>query len=158
MFVILKYCKAKQHYLMKTKSKDHLSPQQRSRQMAKVTSKDTKPEKLVRSILHKEGFRFRKNVKSLPGVPDIVLPKYKTVIFVHGCFWHQHDCKRGNRMPSNRREYWEKKLQRNAERDLQHQKDLEKAGWEVIIIWECELKKKSNNVEQVIEYLRSKLL
>ncbi len=81
---------------------DHITPEKRSRNMASISSKDTKPEKYVRSILHRLGFRFRKNVKDLPGKPDIVLPKYKTVIFIHGCFWHQHkDCKRANIPKSN---------------------------------------------------------
>lgn len=142
---------------MKSKNKDRFTPKERSRIMAKVKSTNTKPEKKVRSILHKAGFRFRKNVSKLPGSPDIVLPKYKTVIFVHGCFWHKHDCKRGNRIPSNRREYWEKKLNNNAMRDERHQQILRTLGWDVIVIWECELKKQSPKIQNVIHHLKQKI-
>ena len=89
---------------------DHLTPEQRSWNMAQIKGKDTKPEVLVRSMLHRAGYRFRKNVKNLPGKPDIVLPKYKTVIFVHGCFWHRHKGCKGATIPKTRTEWWEKNL------------------------------------------------
>lgn len=121
-------------------SRDRLSPEARSRNMAKVRSHDTKPEKLVRSLLHRAGFRFRKNAKELPGCPDVVLPRYRTVIFVHGCFWHRHDCPKGRSVPANRRDFWVSKLERNAERDKENQQQLRDAGWRVLVVWECELK------------------
>lgn len=108
--------------------------------MSRIRSKDTKPEKIIRSILHKLGFRFRINRKDLPGKPDIVLPKYKTVIFVHGCFWHQHEgCKIASKPKSNS-EYWKAKFTKNIERDKKTQEDLRVMGYRVIVIWECEVK------------------
>lgn len=108
--------------------------------MSRIHGKDTDPELRVRSWLFSHGFRYRKNDKRLPGKPDIVLPKYKTVIFVHGCFWHQHGCK-DTTMPKSRTDFWEAKLTRNVERDQEHVRALQAAGWNVIVIWECELKK-----------------
>lgn len=129
---------------------DSISPKHRSWNMSRVRAKDTKPEVKVRSILHPKGFRFRKNVKSLPGVPDIVLPKYRTVIFVHGCFWHQHrGCKKSH-IPKSNVEFWTEKLSKNVVRDVKHKKNLEELGWRVIYVWECELKN--------IEVLEAKLI
>ena len=116
---------------------DTISSEQRSRNMSRIRSRDTKPEMLVRSFLHASGFRFRLHVKDLPGKPDIVLPKYKTVIFVHGCFWHQHHCKDGH-LPKSRCEYWGPKLSRNRERDRLHKRRLHALGWRTFTIWECE--------------------
>lgn len=119
---------------------DVFSPEKRSQVMSKIRSKDTKPEKTIRSILHKLGFRFRINRKDLPGKPDIVLPKYKTVIFVHGCFWHQHEgCKIASKPKSNS-EFWKKKFSRNIERDRKNQEELRLMGYRVITIWECGIK------------------
>lgn len=117
---------------------DTISSEQRSRNMSRIRSRDTKPELVVRSMLHRAGFRFRLNVKKLPGKPDIVLPKYKIIIFVHGCFWHQHPgCKR-QLIPSSRKEYWEPKLKKNTERDKLHLLSLKELGWRVGVIWECD--------------------
>ena len=119
---------------------DTVSKEQRSRNMSLIRSTETKPEDFVRSILHRLGFRFRKNLKTLPGKPDIVLPKYKTVIFVHGCFWHQHpECRRST-IPKSNTEYWIPKLNRNVERDVQHKEALEADDWKVFVVWECETK------------------
>ncbi len=108
--------------------------------MRRVRSTDTTPEKAVRSLLHRLGFRFRLHRRDLPGNPDIVLPKYRTVIFVHGCFWHRHiDCNRAS-TPTSRREYWLPKFQRTVDRDRCNQEELRRTGWHVIVIWECELK------------------
>ena len=112
--------------------------------MSHIRSTNTKPEENVRKYLFSKGFRYRKNVKGLPGCPDIVLAKYKTVIFVNGCFWHKHDCPRFV-WPSSNEEYWIPKIKRNVERDKANQAELKAAGWNVIIIWECELKKKIFN-------------
>ena len=109
--------------------------------MSKITGKETKPEILVRRFLFAAGFRFRKNVVNLLGKPDIVLSKYKTIIFVHGCLWHGHTCKRG-KLPESNHEFWKQKIEKNIERDKQIIAQLEKDGWTVIIIWQCEIRNK----------------
>lgn len=121
---------------------DNHTKEQRSYNMSKIRSTNSAPEEKVRKYLFSKGFRYRKNVKSLPGCPDIVLPKYKTVIFVNGCFWHMHDCPRFV-WPSSNKEYWEPKIRRNVERDKNNIELLQKEGWQVLIVWECELKKKT---------------
>lgn len=123
---------------------DNHTKDARSKNMSHIRSTNTKPEENVRKYLFSKGFRYRKNVKGLPGCPDIVLAKYKTVIFVNGCFWHKHDCPRFV-WPSSNEEYWIPKIKRNVERDKANQAELKAAGWNVIIIWECELKKKVFN-------------
>lgn len=117
---------------------DRLTPEQRSRNMSRIRGKDTKPEMLVRRCLHSMGFRFRLHRKDIPGCPDIVLPRHRAVIFVHGCFWHLHGCP-NSRMPATRPEFWEVKLKRNAERDKDAQAGLKNAGWRVFVVWECAL-------------------
>lgn len=118
---------------------DVFPKEKRSEIMSKVRSWNTKPEIKVRKWLHKNGYRFRLHRKDLPGHPDIVLPKYKTAIFVHGCFWHRHlDCKRAS-MPQSNEEMWTKKFGRNVRRDELNQKTLEQTGWKVIVLWECEI-------------------
>jgi DNA mismatch endonuclease (patch repair protein) len=119
---------------------DFVTPDKRSKIMRGVKQKDTRPEITVRKALHAAGFRFRLHARNLPGKPDIVLPKFNTVVFVHGCFWHQHaGCKDG-RVPASRVEYWEPKLRRNQERDQEKARELEAAGWNVVTVWECEAK------------------
>lgn len=120
---------------------DNHTPEERSYNMSRIRSKDTKPEEKVRKYLFAQGFRYRKNVRKLPGCPDIVLPKYKTVIFVQGCFWHMHDCGRFH-WPTSNQEYWEPKIRRNVERDHTNKELLQALGWNVLTVWECELKKK----------------
>lgn len=108
--------------------------------MRRVRSTDTIPERRVRSLLHKLGYRFRLNQQNLPGKPDIVLPKHRTVVFVHGCFWHRHeDCAHAT-TPSSRQGYWLPKFRRTVERDKKNQEELRQLGWNVIILWECEIK------------------
>lgn len=119
---------------------DNHSKEVRSMNMSHIRSTNSKPEELVRKYLFSKGFRYRKNVKSLPGCPDIVLPKYRTVIFVNGCFWHKHDCPRFV-WPSSNQDYWRPKILRNVERDLKNAEELRVLGWRVITVWECELKK-----------------
>lgn len=109
--------------------------------MKNIKSTETKPEIIVRKYLFSRGLRYRKNVRNLPGTPDIVLPKYHTVIFVNGCFWHQHKGCRHAVLPSSNTEYWLPKLSRTKQRDEENYRILEETGWNVIIIWECELKK-----------------
>ncbi len=118
---------------------DSLTKAQRSRVMSRVKNKDTKPEVRVRSMLHRMGYRFRLHRRDLPGAPDIVLPRHGSVVFVHGCFWHNHDCPRGKR-PSSRKEFWDAKLDANVERDRANREALEEQGWRVLTVWECELK------------------
>ena len=112
----------------------------RRKVMQSVRSNDTKPELVVRSFLFRHGFRFRLHVKSLPGHPDIVLPKYKTVIEVRGCFWHRHPGCRQATTPSTNAEFWQEKFKRNVERDRNTEKLLKELGWNLIVVWECELK------------------
>lgn len=127
---------------------DSISPEHRSWNMAQIKGKDTKIEVRVRQYLFSKGFRFRKNDKRFPGKPDVVLPKYKTVIFVNGCFWHMHEgCKQG-RLPKSNVEYWEEKLAKNVANDKKHNQQLIEMGWKPITIWECELK---NDFEGTLE-------
>ena len=119
---------------------DTLTPEKRSQNMAAIRSSDTKPEEIVRKYLFAHGLRYRKNVKTLPGKPDIVLSKYKTVVFVNGCFWHHHSsCKRAN-IPKTHRDYWVPKLKRNIERDICNYQLLTSQGWNVLVVWECEIR------------------
>ena len=120
---------------------DTHSKEVRSKNMSHIRSTNSKPEETVRKYLFSKGLRYRKNVRRLPGCPDIVLPKYRTVIFVNGCFWHKHDCGRFV-WPSSNEEYWHQKISRNIERDAENQKLLMEQGWRVLVIWECQLKKK----------------
>lgn len=119
---------------------DNHSKEVRSMNMSHIRSTNSKPEEIVRKYLFAKGLRYRKNVKDLPGKPDIVLPKYKTIVFVNGCFWHHHDCGRFV-WPSSNEEYWHKKIDRNVERDAENYEALENMGWRVVVIWECELKR-----------------
>ena len=117
------------------------TPEQRSYNMSRIRSKNTKPEELVRKFLFSQGFRYRKNDARLPGKPDIVLPKYKTVIFVNGCFWHGHEGCRYFVWPKNNAEFWEEKITGNIQRDKHNHQLLANQGWRVIEIWECQLMK-----------------
>ena len=129
----------------------HKVSEQRSKNMSAIKSKNTKPEIKVRKVLHSMGYRFRLHSKDLPGSPDIVLPKYKTVIFVHGCFWHRHqNCKYAS-TPKTRQEFWNKKFNENINRDKINQENLSSKGWKIIIIWECEIKNKKINLEQIFK-------
>ncbi|TAL37860.1 MAG: DNA mismatch endonuclease Vsr [Alphaproteobacteria bacterium] len=140
---------------VKTKNK----PATRAEIMRAVKSKNTSPEKFVRSTLHKQGFRFRLHTDALPGKPDIVLPKYKTVIRVMGCFWHGHRCKRGNRIPKTNRSYWTAKISRNRTRDKTQKRALEGLGWRVIDLWECQLITAMASVASILKkHFRSSLL
>ena len=128
----------------------HKVSEQRSRNMSAIKSKNTKPEIAVRKVLHSMGYRFRLHGKELPGSPDIVLPKYRTVIFVHGCFWHRHkDCKYAT-TPKTRGEFWNNKFRSNVERDLEIKENIKNIEWRSVVIWECETKD--------IENLRGKII
>jgi DNA mismatch endonuclease, patch repair protein len=132
---------------------DVFSKKKRSEIMSRISSKETKPEILVRKHLFAKGFRFIKNDKRLPGKPDIVLPKYKTAVFVHGCFWHHHkNCKFAT-LPQTNQVFWKNKIDRNVKRDRTVQRELKKSGWQVIIVWQCRLKNKA-----VFEYTLNRVI
>jgi DNA mismatch endonuclease (patch repair protein) len=119
---------------------DRLDKAKRSWNMSRIRGKDTKPEIAVRKILHAAGFRYRLHVKDLPGNPDIVLPKWKTAVFVHGCFWHRHDGCKDATIPKTRSEWWDEKLSKNKMRDTLNREALVRAGWRILIVWECSFK------------------
>ena len=133
---------------------DIWSKRKRSEVMGRIKGKNTKPEMILRSQLFKRGFRFRVNKKDLPGKPDIVLPKYRTAIFVHGCFWHYHkDCREG-RIPSSNTKFWKEKLERNIAKDEKNVEALKIKGWNVVVVWECEIE---NRLEKTLKYLIKKI-
>ena len=125
---------------------DIYSKSKRSQIMSKISGKETKPEIFIRKFLFSKGFRFRKNDKRYPGKPDIVLPKYKTIIFIHGCFWHGHNCPAG-KLPETNREFWKNKIQGNIIRDQNNIKELKSLGWKIITIWQCEINNKLNRLK-----------
>ncbi|RYE54223.1 MAG: DNA mismatch endonuclease Vsr [Sphingobacteriales bacterium] len=133
---------------------DIFSKAKRSQIMAKIQGKDSKPEKIVRSYLFSKGFRFRKNVKSLPGKPDVVLPKYRTVVFIHGCFWHGHYCKK-SLTPKTNAEFWHDKISRNVSRDKRNILDLNNLGWNVELIWQCQLKNVKSKDETLMTLINN---
>ena len=135
---------------------DKFSKETRSYIMSRIRGKDTKPEILVRKYLFARGLRFRKNDKRYPGRPDVVLPKYKTAVFVHGCFWHLHEGCKYAKMPKSNVEYWEKKLYGNRERDARNKEELKAMGWKVITVWECELKK--SNIQTTLKRIKESLM
>ena len=134
---------------------DSLTPEKRSWNMGRIRSKNTKPEIIVRSILHHLGYRFRIHRRDLPGTPDIVLPKYNSIIFVHGCFWHRHPGCSCAYMPKSRMEFWEQKFTDTIKRDERTMDALTKLGWKVLIIWECELKEPEAVVKKLESFLNN---
>lgn len=128
----------------KPKRLDNLSSVQRSMCMASIKSSDTQPELIVRRLLHSFGYRYRLHRRDLPGTPDLVLPRYQCVIFVHGCFWHKHRCKRGRSTPRTNAEFWRGKRENTRLRDHRNVDALRRAGWRVIIVWECEVSNPDN--------------
>lgn len=130
---------------------DHLSPAARSANMAKIKGKNTRPELVVRQALHAMGYRFRLHRRDLPGSPDIVLPRYRTVVFVHGCYWHRHvGCARST-MPQTRQDFWQTKFARTVERDRAQAERLVAAGWSVAVIWECETRNRETLQSRLLE-------
>jgi len=119
---------------------DRMTPEQRHRCMSCIRGQDTAPEWAVRRRVHAMGFRYRLHVKGLPGKPDLVLPRHRKVIFVHGCFWHAHGCRTGGHLPATRKQFWKAKFARNVQRDRQTLHQLWQAGWQVLVVWECETK------------------
>ena len=140
---------------------DIVSEEQRSYNMSRIRSKNTKPELMVRSMLHRMGYRFTVNGpknRQLHGKPDIVLPKYKTVIFVHGCFWHRHKGCKYATIPKTRTEWWKAKLEGNAQRDARNQQELRKFGWNVVLVWECEIRSISKKRKYTALMLKSRII
>lgn len=133
---------------------DNKSKEERSKNMSHIRAKNTSIELKVRKKLFKDGFRYRVNVSSLPGKPDVVLPKYNTVIFINGCFWHRHNCKYAN-VPKSNIEYWNRKLAYNVSNDQKHYKELKSLGWNVMVLWECEIK---HNFAELIKSVEKELL
>ncbi len=136
---------------------DNLTQAQRKKTMAAVGSRDTRPELAVRRLLHGLGFRFRLHRSDLPGEPDIVLPGRRAVIFVHGCFWHQHRCRHGRRpLPVANADYWRRKLARNVQRDRRTVRQLGRLGWRVLVVWECQTSpaKAERLAERLVSFLR----
>lgn len=137
---------------------DVVDPETRSKMMAGIRGKDTRPELAVRRQLHQRGFRYRLHDKNLPGKPDIILKKYNAVIFIHGCFWHRHNCHLF-KWPKTRPEFWRQKITRNHENDVKALEDLQFAGWRVCIVWECSIKGASKNIsmvsESIVRWLKS---
>jgi DNA mismatch endonuclease, patch repair protein len=138
---------------------DVLTPAQRQLNMSRIRSRDTQPELLIRRGLHAHGFRFRLHKRQLPGRPDLVLARYRTVVFVNGCFWHSHGC-HISRMPETRREYWQPKLDRTMQRDRDAIRALQSAGWRIVLVWECALRGRTrlaagDAVTQVADFIRA---
>lgn len=132
---------------------DFVSPERRSAIMSRIRSKDTKPELRVRKTAHAMGLRFRLHRNDLPGTPDLVFPKWRTAVFVHGCFWHRHPGCRKAYEPKSRVDFWKKKFAANVERDERTRKALEKAGWKVVVIWECE----TENPDRLVNIIRERI-
>ena len=133
---------------------DFMSPEARSRVMSSIRSRNTSPELYVRKMVWAEGFRYRLHVKRLPGTPDLALAQYRLAVFVHGCFWHQHDCLKGRR-PSSNREYWDNKLDRNISRDAKNHSLLQDLGWRVVTVWECKLTEDTYRALKLLRSLRA---
>ena len=135
------------------------TPETRSYNMSRIRGKDTKPELAVRKFLFSQGFRYRKNVKKMPGTPDIVLPKYRTCIFVNGCFWHQHDGCRYFVWPKSNAEFWREKIEKNVARDQKNYDLLRTEGWNVIVVWECEIKHDfESKMNELVESIKNNAL
>ena len=132
---------------------DIMTAKERSERMRLIRSRDTKPEWIVRSLLHRMGYRYRLHDKKLPGKPDLVFRSRRKVIFVHGCFWHMHEGCRDGKIPATRQEYWEPKLKKNRQRDLEAQRALEDDGWQVLTVWECEMSGTNDLRDKLVKFL-----
>lgn len=132
---------------------DRLTPEQRSRNMARIKGKDTSPELSVRRMLHTLGYRYRLHRKDLPGTPDIVFPERRKAVLVHGCFWHRHNGCRFAYVPKTRTEFWKRKFDQNVTRDQKARRDLRKLGWKVLVVWECELRKLDRLQKRLVAFV-----
>lgn len=137
-------------------SSDNLTPEQRKHTMAQVHSVDSKPEMQVRRLVHGMGYRYRLHRKDLPGNPDLVFPARHKIIFVHGCFWHGHECRAGKKRPRTNEEYWMSKLERNRVRDASNQAILRQSGWDILVLWECELREREALADRILSFLGPK--
>lgn len=136
---------------------DIYSSKKRSEIMSKISGTETLPERQIRKVLFSNGLRYRKNVKSLPGKPDIVLPKFNTIVFVHGCFWHGHKRCSAAKLPKTRKNFWKEKIESNIRRDKRNVLDLQKLGWKIIIIWQCETSSKlklAKRMERLMDQIK----
>jgi DNA mismatch endonuclease (patch repair protein) len=132
---------------------DTFTPNERSRVMRQVRGRDTGPEMVVRRLVHSMGFRYRLHCRELPGNPDLVFPSRRKIIFVHGCFWHGHACRSGRNRPSSNTGYWIPKLERNKARDRANRKQLKRLGWDVLVVWECQLKRAGGIAARILRFL-----
>jgi DNA mismatch endonuclease (patch repair protein) len=135
---------------------DRITPEVRSKVMARVRAVNTKPELVVRRLVYSMGYRYRLHKKDLPGKPDLAFVGMRRAIFVHGCFWHRHACRSGRKVPKTNRQYWLPKLARNKRRDLEHLANLRSLGWSMLVIWECEVKNAVALKRRIIKFLGSK--
>lgn len=133
---------------------DVLTAEQRKRCMASISGKNTKPELVVRKLIYSLGYRYRLHYSNLPGKPDLIFPGKRKVIFIHGCFWHRHDCKKGKSLPSNNSEFWQKKLADNQARDNKNISDLKKLGWNALVLWECRIGDLKLLTDDLLSYLK----
>lgn len=134
---------------------DVLTTDQRRYCMSRIRGKDTKPELVVRRMVHALGYRYRLHRRDLPGCPDLVFPSRRKVVFVHGCFWHRHRCKYGQVNPATRPEFWERKLAGNKVRDARNRRELRRLGWQVLIVWECQIWRPATMIERAVRFLES---
>ena len=132
---------------------DVLTPKQRSFCMSRIQGKDTKPEMIVRKVLHALGYRYRLHIRSLPGNPDLVFPARRKIIFIHGCFWHRHNCRFGRVMPNTRRKFWKAKLEGNQSRDRKNRRELCELSWETFVAWECQTRRMEWLLPRLLEFL-----
>lgn len=147
-----KVCRCRRSGYKEVSLTDTRTPSQRRHIMQSVRPKDTGPEVAVRKMLHSLGYRFRLHRKDLPGTPDIVFPRKKKVVFVHGCYWHGHECNKG-RLPKSKLDYWQPKIARNRERDAEKSRLLEDLGWEVLTVWQCELRNPETLQDKLVKFL-----
>ena len=134
---------------------DTLTPKERSERMSRIRGKDTKPELIVRRLAHGMGYRYRLHYRNLPGIPDLVFPRLKKVLFIHGCFWHRHpdpQCKLA-RLPKSRLDFWKPKLEANRQRDIANQFKLRDLGWKILVVWECEIRDKEQLENKLVKFL-----
>lgn len=134
---------------------DVLDPKQRSYCMSRIRACDTRPELIVRRILHAAGYRYRLHVRGLPGTPDLVFSSRKKVVFIHGCFWHRHNCRYGRVMPATRPEFWINKFTKNRQRDRKNNRLLRRLGWKPITIWECQIKNPEKVFDRLVAFLEA---
>lgn len=132
---------------------DTLTPQQRSERMARIRSRDTKPELILRKLVHGMGYRYRLNRRDVVGNPDLAFIGRRKALFLHGCFWHRHDCPAGRRVPKSRLDFWEEKFSKNVERDALVSEQLRKAGWRLLVVWECQLRDLTKVARKIRKFL-----